>query len=313
MLVAALLSLTASVDAASLEALLKRAGELDTDALVVMHDGQVVAEKWYDGEPRIIESMSVTKSIAALAVGRLLLTGKIASVDEPLHTWFPEWRQGRKRSITLRHLLTQTTGLQADRMTGTEIYGSPDFLQLALCAELSDDPGTRFFYNNKATNLLSGVVERAAGMPLDELLEQEVFAPLGIEGAEWVTDPAGRPSAMSGLRIRPADLAKLGQLLLQGGKWKGKHILDEKFAAAAVRGAERHPYYGFMWWLMREKEAGPVVGYRGDGWQGQHIIVIPAKRLVVVRMREPSEGNTEEENKKYGFSDIMAMSQALVR
>jgi len=179
----------AALSQAALDALVTRAGELDTDALVVMKDGRVVVEKWYRGAPHRIESMSVTKSVVALAVGRLLQTGKLKSVDERVSRWYPEWRQGRKRGITIRHLLTQTSGLQADRKTGTEIYGNPDFVQLALCAELSADPGTRFFYNNKATNLLAGLVQRISGQRLDLYLRNEVFAPLGISDVSWELDP----------------------------------------------------------------------------------------------------------------------------
>jgi CubicO group peptidase (beta-lactamase class C family) len=103
--------------------------------------------------------------VVSLAFGRLLATGKLASVDEPVHTWYPEWRQGKKRAITIRHLLTQTSGIQADKMTGSEVHGSPDLVQLALCAELADDPGAKFFYNNKASNLLAGLVRRISGKP----------------------------------------------------------------------------------------------------------------------------------------------------
>src|SRR5262249_39826503 len=161
----------------------------------------------FHGAPRRIESMSVTKSIVSMAFGRLLALGKLKTLDEPVHTFYPEWRQGRKREITIRQLLTQTSGLQADPMTGTEIDGSPDLVHLALCAELADAPGSRFFYNNKATNLLAGIVHRVSGRRLDEFIKQEIFAPLQISDVRWERDHAGNPDAMSGLEIRPADLA----------------------------------------------------------------------------------------------------------
>lgn len=87
--------------------------------------------------------------------------GKLTSIDEPVHAFFPEWRQGRKRDITVRMLMEHTSGLQNVPMTTLEIYPSPDFVQLALCAELDAEPGTTFAYNNKAVNLLAGIVERA--------------------------------------------------------------------------------------------------------------------------------------------------------
>jgi CubicO group peptidase (beta-lactamase class C family) len=372
---------TPMVDEAALKALVDKASELDTDALVVMKDGKVVLEKWFDGEPRRIESMSVTKSIVALAIGRLLALGKLKSLDEPVHHWYPEWRQGRKRSITIRHLLTQTSGLQADAMTGSEVYGSPDFVQLALCAELADDPGKKFFYNNKATNLLAGLVQRLSGARLDTFLKDEVFAPLGITDTAWTLDPAGNPHAMSGLQIRPADLAKLGQLMLDRGSSGGKQLLGAAWVDEATSPGSVNAFYGQLWWLIKDvaitiddgvieawrtggvpekfvaallplkgqvlrgeffdvigralRDQGgietwhdntwrkglpdgrmvesSVAGFRGDGWQGQALIVLKDERLVVVRMREPSEGNTPEENKKYGFNGLVKMVRALAR
>lgn len=363
-----------------LDALVRRAGELDTDALVVMRNGKVVLEKWFDGAPRKIESMSVTKSVVALAFGRLLETRALRSLDEPVSTYYPEWRQGRKRGVTIRHLLTQTSGLQADRMTGTEVYPAPDFVQLALCAELTDDPGTRFFYNNKATNLLAGVVQKISGKRLDDYLEAEVFAPLGITDVAWTLDAAGNPHGMSGLQIRPADLARLGQLMLDEGRWKGKQLLSRAWVRAATQPGAVQPGYGHLWWMVNDskmividdelaagwRKAGSTeafiaalmplegkvfereaffaaikaalvdqggleawydntwrrgqpdgkpadvrtIGFRADGWQGQAVIVLKKERLVVVRMREPKD-NSEEENQRYGFSDLTRFVRAL--
>jgi CubicO group peptidase (beta-lactamase class C family) len=372
----------AALSQAALDALVTRAGELDTDALVVMKDGRVVVEKWYRGAPHRIESMSVTKSVVALAIGRLLMTGKLKSVDERVSQWYPEWRQGRKRGITIRHLLTQTSGLQADRKTGTEIYGNPDFVQLALCAELSADPGTRFFYNNKATNLLAGLVQRISGQRLDLYLRNEVFAPLGITDVTWELDPAGNPHAMAGLQIRPADLARLGQLMLDGGKWRGRQLLSAAWVKEATAPGPVNKGYGHLWWLIRDSTltiddgvmaawrkggvsekfiaalaplkgrvlkheaffaaigkaladqggvetwydntwrrglpdgkvvTSTVVGFRADGWQGQAIVVLVPERLVVVRMRQPKDAASDEENRKYGFPELVKLSRALTR
>src|SRR5690606_30258640 len=124
-----------------------------SDAVLILHDGEILAE-WYFGRERgPIEAMSVVKSLVAVGIGRLITLGKIESLDQPVHAFFPEWKQGRKADITLRHILNHTSGLQNVRNTGVEIYPAPDALKLALAAELSDDPGAKFAYNNKAVNL----------------------------------------------------------------------------------------------------------------------------------------------------------------
>ena len=161
----------------ALERLKARAEAEGSDAVVVVKDGRLIAD-WDFGKKRgPIEAMSATKSVVSLAIGRLIDQGKIKSLDQPVSDFFPEWKQGRKRLITVRHLLNHTSGLE-DKPTSQEIYASPDYIQFALAADVASDPGSRFFYSNKATNLLAGVVLRASGMPLDEYVKREIFAPL---------------------------------------------------------------------------------------------------------------------------------------
>ncbi len=129
------------IDKAAFERLRERAREADSDAVVIVKDGRLVADRDF-GHPRgPIEAMSATKSIVSLAIGKLIDQGKIRSLDQPVHDFYPEWNQGRKKLITVRHLLNHTSGLQSFPIT-TEIYASPDFVQFALAAEVSDDPGT---------------------------------------------------------------------------------------------------------------------------------------------------------------------------
>src|SRR5690606_9210339 len=141
----------------------------------------------------------------------------------PVHAFFPAWRQGEKRAITIRHLLEHTSGLRASPTT-EEIYASPDFVRLALGADLVSKPGAAFAYNNKAVNLLVGIVGIVAGRPLDDLVRAELFAPLGITEFAWMRDRAGNPHGMSGLSLGAHDLARIGQMLLDGGQWKGRRI-----------------------------------------------------------------------------------------
>jgi len=151
-------------------------------------------------------------------------------------------------------LLNHTSGLQNPRIT-TEIYASPDFVQLALAAELSDDPGSKFAYNNKAVNLLAGVVQRASGTRMDLYIGKEIFEPLGITDFQWSLDRSGNPHGMSGLQIRAIDLAKVGQMMLDEGVWMGKQIVSKEWVRRSIEPAQAfNPTCGLLWWLMR----GPV-------------------------------------------------------
>ncbi len=236
------------IDPRALAELAARSDQSKSTALVIVKNGKLLLDK-HAGAPRAIETMSATKSIVSLAIGRLIDEGKIASLDQPVWAFFPEWKQGRKQSITLRHLLNHTSGLQAQPTT-EEIYAAPDFVRLALAAELSDEPGSKFFYNNKAVNLLAGVVRAASGKPLDEYVRDFLFAPLGITDWQWSRDRAGNPHAMSGLKLRAIDLAKIGQLLADGGVWRGRRIVSERWIAQSTApGQPLMKWCGLLWWL----------------------------------------------------------------
>ena len=243
----------AGLDAAALQTFLAEAEKAHSIGVVILKDGKLVGEWAFGHWRRPIEAMSATKSVVALAIGFLIADGKLKSLDAPLWELYPELRQGLKESLTVRHLLNHTSGIQAEPHT-MEIYRSPDFVRLALSADLVSKPGEKFFYNNKAVNLLAGIVERASGQKLDDYLKARLFEPLGIRDVSWTRDSAGNPHGMSGLQIHPIDFAKIGQMLLDGGKWQGKQILPEEFIkeAAHKAGQPFAPTSGLLFWLRFE-------------------------------------------------------------
>ena len=246
------------LDSNRLGALVEAAKQSHTDALIIWQDNRPLLEWYGDGKARKIEAMSATKSVVSLAVGRLLTQKKIRSLDQPVADFYPEWKQGQKAKITIRHLMNHTSGLQnVVQTTGQEIYPSSDFVQLALCAELENPPGTTFSYNNKAVNLLAGVVQKASGKRLDDYLRDELFTPLAITDFTWTRDRAGNPHGMSGLQILPVDLAKLGQLVLNRGQWNGQNLIEPSFFDTVLQpGQPFEVSCGLLWWLMYDRKAG---------------------------------------------------------
>lgn len=235
----------------ALEALLKRAEAAHSDAVVILKDNQIVGE-WYFGQPKSkIEIMSCTKSVVNLAIGRLIDRGQIKSLDQPVYDFYPEWKQGNKKLITIRNLLNHTSGLQNAPNATFEIYPSPNILKLALAAELSDVPGSKFSYNNKAVNLLAGIIEIASGKRMDLYIRDEILQPLGITDFHWSLDTGGVPYAMAGLQLLPTDFAKVGQLVLDKGMWNGRRIVSEEWIAESLKPGQ--PYYdlaGLLWWRI---------------------------------------------------------------
>jgi len=243
---------SAGLDPAALTHLVLRAKLFDSDAVVVEKDGRLVADVRFGKPAGPIEVGSITRSVAGLAIGRLLYTGKIRSLDQPVADWYPEWRGGPKQAITLRHLMNHTSGLAA-QPTPEEIYASPDLVRQALDADLAYPPGSHFFYNNKAVNLLAGIVEKASGRKLDEYLRDEIFAPLGISRFAWMRDPAGNPHVLAGLRLEARDLARIGRLMLDQGVYDGQRLLAAVFVRESVHAAQPFsPTGGLLWWVIPE-------------------------------------------------------------
>ncbi len=256
------------IKTASLTSLLKRARESQSDALVLLKDGKLVGAWNFGNKTGPIEAMSATKSVVSLAIGALIDDGRIKSLDQPVHEWYPEWKQGAKRRITLRHLLSHTSGLKADAVTA-EIYNSRDFVKLALTAPLMSPPGSRFFYNNKAVNLISGIVQRAAGERMDWYIRERLFKPLSITGFSWTLDRAGNPHAMAGLQIRAVDLAKIGQLVLDRGVWQGRRVVSARWIqeSTGMPGQKLDPSCGLLWWLVRDEERLIIDDRTIDAWR----------------------------------------------
>lgn len=237
------------LDAAKVTALRDEAIARGSDALVLVKDGRVVVAWRREGKAERIETMSVTKSIASLVVGQLIDEGAL-SLDDPLSKFFDAWRDDPRGAITLRHVLTHSTGL-ADEKTTEKIYASSDFVKFALEAKAEKPPGERFQYSNKAVNLLSGVVEKITGGTLADRAKAHLFAPLGIADVVWNADPAGHTQVMAGLELRATDLAKLGQLVVDDGEWCGERVVSHAWMTESTR--TYHPVgasaEGLLWWL----------------------------------------------------------------
>jgi CubicO group peptidase (beta-lactamase class C family) len=246
------MSLSSGQDA--LQALEDGARSSDSDAMLIMRAGETLLDYRRAGpHPGRLEMMSCTKSLVALGIGRLLTQRKITSPDQRVSDFYPEWKQGQKAKITLRMLMNHTSGLQNVPDTRVEIYPAPNGLKLALAAELSDPPGERFSYNNKAANLLAGIIERASGLRMDRYLEQELLTPLGVDGSSWNEeggyDRAGNPFAMAGWVSTAADAAKIGQLVVQDGQWKGSQLIDSRYVREML--SQSQPFTdgcGLLWW-----------------------------------------------------------------
>ena len=280
-------------------------------AVLVARGGKLVFERYFRGADEIqgrrVEDVtfdadtlhdmkSVSKSVASLALGIAIDRKLIGSVNEPIFNFFPELsdlRSPEKRGIQLLHVLTMSMGLKWVEATPSNegnndeerMHMAPDPCRYVLGLATTAPPGQEFFYNTGALTLLSAIIRKATGRPLDEFARATLFEPLGITGVEWIR-VKGDADAGGGLRLRPRDMAKIGQLVLAGGRWNGRRVVSKAWIDASMTprmDATGLYFYGYLWWLGRSLLNGREVHWAAAlGRGGQSIRIVPELDLVVV-------------------------------
>jgi len=262
--------------------------------LLVAHHGEIVFERYYrNAGPDELHSVhSVTKSVTSTLVGILAGDGAL-SLDAPVASLLatPAFTADpAKREITVRHLLTMTSGLYG--------HGWWDIDELAargvpvvdgvLDAPLVAAPGWGFLYNNGAAHVLSAVIEAAAGTRTADVAAERLFAPLGIDRWHWPTDAQGVALGYGDLQLSGRSMLKLGLLYLAEGVWKDQRIVDTDYVRTATSpliegGPPENCGYGLLWWVA-DRATPPRYFAAGHG--GQYVVVVPSLDLVVVTMTD---------------------------
>jgi dipeptidyl aminopeptidase/acylaminoacyl peptidase/CubicO group peptidase (beta-lactamase class C family) len=245
---------------------------------------------------------SVTKSIVSLVYGVALARKDIASIDQPIAPFIPAhadaFRDSLRRQITIRHLLTMTSGIHwpegggygSDDDITQRMENSADWVAMVLAQPMETVPGAKYHYNDGAAALLAEVFRGATGVDLQVYAAQHLFGPLGITRFHWKRSSGGLTDAEGGLYLEPADLAKLGQLMLDQGLWNGTRLVSAEWVADAVRGQQPmtpgqplpRVNYGLMWWTVGPGVLQDSGAYFGWGYGGQYVFVFPKTRTVAV-------------------------------
>ncbi|MES4793143.1 MAG: serine hydrolase, partial [Chloroflexota bacterium] len=272
------------VSEAGLEMLRDYFGKRGTRAALVIRHGRIIGEWYWDssGPTTLFPVYSVTKSVASTAVGLLITDGKL-KLEQSAADFLPAWRGDDRKAITVRHLVTMTSGL---RKKEPELFSQPDQLQFALAQPLDHKPGEFWDYNNVACNTLSGVIAAASGMEMADFLQKRLYGPLGM--THLTMDKSG-PSTLAymGLHISARDLARFGYLFLNRGRWRGKPLLPETWVREATTTSQSlNKSYGYLWWTYAPgtTEGVPSDAYSARGLFGNDLLVIPSQDLIVVRL-----------------------------
>lgn len=269
------------------------------DSLLIARNDKLVVEEYFGGmiADRAHTMQSVTKSVTALLVGIAARLGKLSTSDL-ISRFFPSYEplandDPRKRAMTIADLMTMRSGFDWDE---SNYAGSPlerlntcgcDWLRFVLDYRMRDEPGARFEYISGNTILLGGIVGSATGSRLDRFAAAQLFGPLGVVGESWAQgNPDGLPHAGGGLYMRPRDMVKIGQLVLDAGRWNAQPIVDASWVqlttsrvSRGVRSwAGQSADYGYGWWLFTYRGSDVIAA---SGALGQWIFIVPSMRLVV--------------------------------
>jgi CubicO group peptidase (beta-lactamase class C family) len=257
-------------------------------SLLVIRDGYVVVDATfypYDGQT-VHNVASVTKSLMTTLIGIAADQGKL-DLDDKMVSFFPDRsianRDQRKEDITVRHLASMSSGLDctadADELTLKEMVASPDWVQFVLDRKVAWEPGEHFVYCSPAIHLLSPILQQATGITALDFARQYLFESLGFGEVMWPRDPQGYYDGWADMSLHPHDMAKLGFLFLNQGRWNGQQIVSRQWVEEATKAqmVTSDDPYGYGWWIERDVE-----GARANGRGGQNIYVLPEWDMVIV-------------------------------
>lgn len=259
-------------------------------SLIIMRHGGIVSEKYFNGKAfrDSFSIRSVTKSVIGTLIGIAVKQGKIKDESKRLKDYFPEYfdtvSDPLKREITIKHLLTMTSGFQWNE-TADRLYG--DYMESAIILPMSNKPGEVFNYNSSNPHLLSGVITKVSGESTFDFAEKNLFEPLGMTITRWDQDPQDYYLGGTGLFMTARDLVRIGFLYLNQGCYSGRSILCPEWVESAT--TDRLPGletdYGYLWWIMDADGYKAAYAY---GYGGQMIYVINDLDLVVVFTANPN-------------------------
>jgi len=260
------------------------------NSFLLLKDNRLVCEEYFYGYTRndVHPIESSTKSITSLLIGIAKDKGMMSDINEPLYKLFPGYpdlHTGEYRKITVKDLLTMTSGF---KVNDEALFGSNNRIDFALKRKLAHKPGSQFAYDGGNTEILGAIIKEKTGQFADTFAKQYLFAPLGITNYDWdIHKQNGYPSMAGALGLLPRDMAKIGLLVLNQGSFGNRQIVSkewiEESTAPQVATHIDSDHYGYQWWNIDLKSHGKTYNtIWANGWGSQFIFIIPELNVVIV-------------------------------
>ena len=255
------------------------------DACLVIRRGKIVQELYSERYRVPMYAMSSTKSITGILVGMLVDDGKIKSLNEPVCKYISEWCAGEKAKVTLRHLVTMTSGLPRKYDDG--VGSVSDKNSYVISEPLAFEPGKTWNYSNEGVQLLSPILDKAAGEPIQNYARRRLFEPLGMLETRLHLDAKGHAWTYADMETTARDFARIGLLMLNKGVWENRRIVSEKWVADSAKPSQTlNRNYGLLWWLHESPQ-----GFSAQGYLDTNLYLFPEQELIVVRMQSKPVGD----------------------
>ena len=281
-----------------------------TEGYLIIKDGYIIAEDYFRAfsSGQTHTSYSVAKSFTSAIIGIAIDKGFIGSVDDKISEYYTSLNndtvQQWKKDITIRNLLTMTSGIQwsENSITDNDLLNmstSSDYVDYVLNKSIEVEPGTRWSYNSGESMLLSGIINLTTGKSMLEFAENNLLQPIGINDLDWISDSKNHTVAGWGIYATMQDFARFGYLYLNNGSWDGKQIISEQWINESTSPFRTEtPFYGYLWWLSDGAfDNGidlPNDIFMAIGAFGQYIIVIPSENIIIVRVGNDLNWNADE-------------------
>lgn len=280
-----------SINRHNLNKLLTFCDSTKADEILIVHKEEIVIH-WHRtdfsklqvdttlarcGNP-YMPTASMVKSWVGLLIGILIDKGLINSIDDYVCKYLPEWQIGCQNNITVKHLLTMTGGFK--RLGARGVLSQSNMNKFVLTLKPDTLPDIRFSYSNESVQLLGILIERVTKLKGDEAFNKYILEPLEMDSTSFSKDSVGNIIFYGGCTTTVRSAYKVGQLMLNKGKWKGKQIISEHWVKESTTSSKLAPYYGYLWWIDRNSIHW---NYAAIGDLGRMTIVFPELDLVFIR------------------------------
>jgi CubicO group peptidase (beta-lactamase class C family) len=301
-------------------------------SILISKSGKLVYEHYFNGwnKDSLQDSRSSFKSVTSLLAGIAIDKGFIKDVHQKVYSYFPDYApfsnyDDRKKEMTIKHLLEMKSGFDCEEFNGEKdcediMTTTNDWLRFSLDLPMKHSPGTVWSYTSCSPMIIGGIISHTAKMSIMDFAKKYLFEPLEIRNYKWTVDPSGHGTTAGSFYIRPADMLKLGEVVLQDGQWRGRKIISSSWLKESTQPITLIPdfsyvqfsgstvatpqpaYYGYYWYTETIKTKDfqeNVLFASGNG--GQYIMIVKNLDLVIVF----TQGNYNSSRAKRAF-DILA-------